>query len=187
MKRTPILILALSILLGLPVVSRGGELNGVVLPDSITVGDSSLVLNGMGLRKKAFFKVYVGGLYLAEQSNDAAAILAADSPRRVVMAFTFNVGADKMCDAWRDGLANNTPDASAEVVAQFDTLCSSMKDLEKGDQMVATYLPDKGTEIEINGESRGVFDGKAFADALFACWLGPEPPSEDLKEGMLGS
>jgi hypothetical protein len=28
--------------------------------------------------------------------------------------------------------------------------------------------------------------GKAFADALLAVWLGPKPPSEELKAGLLG-
>jgi hypothetical protein len=61
-----------------------------------------------------------------------------------------------------------------------------MDDLDKGDQMIATYIPDQGTEIEVKGTSMGTIEGKPFADALFACWLGPKPPSDDLKEGMLG-
>ena len=184
MKRT--LILMFAILLALPLAAGAGELYDVELPDSITVDDHTLVLNGMGLRKKAFIKVYVGGLYLAEKSSDADAILAADAPRRVVMAFKFGVGADKMCGAWEEGLENNTPDASAEVAAKFETLCSYMDDLEKGDLMLATYVPGQGTEIEVKGIFKGTIEGREFADALFACWLGPEPPSDDLKEGMLG-
>lgn len=184
MKRTLILMLAAA--LALPLAVQAGELYDVELPDSITVGDHSLVLNGMGLRKKAFIKVYVGGLYLDAKSTDGNAILAANSPRRVVMAFKFGVGADKMCGAWEEGLENNTPEASTDVAARFDTLCTYMDDLEKGDQIVATYIPDQGTEIEVKGESMGTIEGKPFADALFACWLGPKPPSGDLKEGMLG-
>jgi hypothetical protein len=184
MKRTLILMLAAA--LTLPLAAPAGEIYDVELPDSITVGDHTLILNGMGLRKKAFIKVYVGGLYLAEKSADASAILAADSPRRVVMAFRFGVGADKMCGAWEEGLENNTPDASTDVAAKFDTLCTYMDDLDKGDQMIATYIPDQGTEIEVKGTSMGTIEGKPFADALFACWLGPKPPSDDLKEGMLG-
>jgi len=39
------------------------ELAGATLPDTLAVG-GTLKLNGLGLRKKAVFKVYVGGLYL---------------------------------------------------------------------------------------------------------------------------
>jgi hypothetical protein len=184
MKRNP--TLALICLLTLPLTARAGELHDVALADSISVGDQTLLLNGMGLRKKAFIKVYVGGLYLLEKSSDADAILAADTPRRTVMAFKFGVSASKMCGAWEEGLENNTPDASADVTAKFETLCGYMEDLEKGDRMVATYVPGKGTELEVKGVTKGIIEGKAFADALFACWIGPEPPSEEFKEGLLG-
>ena len=30
------------------------------------------------------------------------------------------------------------------------------------------------------------FENGGFADAVFAIWLGPTPPSADLKTGMLG-
>jgi hypothetical protein len=32
----------------------------------------------------------------------------------------------------------------------------------------------------------GVFEERGFADAVCSIWLGPKPPSEDLKKGMLG-
>jgi len=40
------------------------ELAGAALPDTLAVGGKTLKLNGLGLRKKAVFKVYVGGLNL---------------------------------------------------------------------------------------------------------------------------
>lgn len=163
-----------------------GELAGVSMPDSTQVADQELVLNGMGLRKKAFIKVYVAGLYLPERQGDAAALLAADSPRRMVMQFKFGVSAKKMCGAWQEGLEANTPQASQGLEDQFDTLCSYMEDMESGDRMVYTYTPGSGTEVVVKEATKGTIEGKAFADALFACWIGPEPPGEDFKKGLLG-
>jgi hypothetical protein len=40
--------------------------------------------------------------------------------------------------------------------------------------------------VEIKGKEMGVIEGKEFAQALFAIWLGPEPPTAALKKGMLG-
>jgi hypothetical protein len=179
-------VLILALLVGMSSAAWGGELAGVSMPDSVEIGDQTLVLNGMGLRKKAIIKVYVAGLYLTEPMNDAAAILAADSARRTAMEFRFGVSADKMCDAWKEGLENNTPDASAEVQVKFDTLCSYQADMDKGGMMVYTYVPGKGTEVAINDEVKGTIEGKDFADALFACWIGPQPPGEAFKKGLLG-
>jgi hypothetical protein len=49
-----------------------------------------------------------------------------------------------------------------------------------------TYLPGKGTTLQVGNKELGVFDGKGFADAVFSIWLGSKPPSEDLRKGMLG-
>jgi hypothetical protein len=41
-------------------VALAGELAGVTLSDTLKAGDKTLKLNGLGLRKRALFKVYVG-------------------------------------------------------------------------------------------------------------------------------
>ena len=74
------------------------------MPDTLTVAGKTLKLNGMGLRKKAFFKVYVGGLYLEAPSSNAAAILAADAPKALTMHFLRSVDREKLVEAYREGL-----------------------------------------------------------------------------------
>ena len=181
--------LALLALLALTAVpAAAGSLAGVTLPDSAEVGGQKLVLNGMGLRKKLFIKVYVAGFYLTEKQRDAAAILAADTPRRGVMHFVFGVGAGKICnEGWKEGLDANTPNPSAELRAKFDTLCGYMEDMEDGDAMSFDYLPATGTTVTVKGKTKGVIAGKDFSDALFGCWIGPRPgPGEDFKNALLG-
>lgn len=194
MRRDPTLLHALAavLVLGLALglvaapAARAAELEGVRLDDSAKVGDATLVLNGVGLRKKAIFKVYVGGLYLAAKQSDATKILAEDGPRRIAMQFVRNVGKDSLCGAWNDGLAANTPGASAEVQADFAKLCDWMEDVATGDRLVFTYAPGTGTEVEVKGKAKGTLAGKPFADAIFGCFIGPSPPSADFKKGLLG-
>ena len=59
-------------------------------------------------------------------------------------------------------------------------------DVKEGDTMTFTYSPGKGTSLQVDERELGVFPGKGFADAVFSIWLGPTPPSEDLKNGILG-
>jgi len=179
-------LLILALMAGMTAVAWGGELAGVTMPNTVEIGDQTLVLNGMGLRKKAIIKVYVAGLYLNEKMNDAEAILAADTARRTAMEFRFGVSADKMCDAWKEGLEKNTASPSDGLKAKFDTLCGYQDDMEKAEMMVYTYVPGNGTEVEIKGEVKGTIEGKDFADALFSCWIGPEPPGKAFKDGLLG-
>jgi hypothetical protein len=163
--------------------------DGVTLPREVTVAGRTLVLNGLGLRKKFVVKVYVAGLYLPERSSDAEAILAADEPRHMVLEFLRGVSNDQMCGAFYDGLEDNTPDHSEALKAQFDEACAMMPEkIEKGDQLVFTYVPGTGTTIAVKGEARGTIPGKEFADALFRAWLGPKPgPGEGTKKDLLGA
>lgn len=184
-RTTPALILAA--LLPLAPAAFAGEHSGVTMPDSTQVGSQSLVLNGMGLREKFFVDVYVAGLYLPQKSSDAKAILAADGARKTVLHFVHEVGRDKMCEAWDESLANNTPAASTSLKADFVKLCAAMEDLAVGDKLEFAYEPGKGTDVIVKGKVKATFAGKEFADALWASWLGPKPgPGEAFKQSLLG-
>lgn len=161
--------------------------NGVTLPGEVQVGGRTLVLNGVALRKKAVFKVYVAGLYLPARSSDAGQVLAADEPRHMVLQFLRGVDKGKMCDAWNEALANNTPGASEELKQQFVQLCTWMEDIDKGEQFVFTYVPGTGTTVRVKGADKGTIAGKDFADALWKAWIGPKPgPGEGFKKDLLG-
>ena len=183
-----IIVFIVLALLVLPASSLfAGSLKGVSMPDAIEVEGQKLVLNGMALRKKVIFKVYVAGLYLLQKETNGEKILESDTMRRTVMHFVRSVGAGKINDGWIDGLKANTPNASAELKKQFDTLCSLMEDVEDKDQIVFTYIPAKGTEVKVKGKIKGTLEGKPFADALYSCWIGPKPgPGESFKEDLLG-
>jgi hypothetical protein len=170
--------------------ARAASLAGITLPDKIDIGGTggqSLVLDGLALRSKFFIKVYVGGLYLTHKEHDAAKVLAEDAPRRMVLSFLYSVKAGQMCDAWKEGLEDNSPRAGAEVKKAFATLCGDMEDIPKGQTMTFTYLPGQGTAVEVNGKAKGTLPGKPTADAILATWIGPKPgPGEDFKKGVLG-
>ena len=93
--------------LAAPIVA--GTLAGITLPDKMDVNGQQLVLNGMALRKKVMFKVYVAGLYLPAKEQSGEKILAADGPRCTVMHFLRGVSAKQVNEAWYDGLEANTP------------------------------------------------------------------------------
>ena len=164
-----------------------GEVAGVNMADKATIGDQDLVLNGMALRKKFFVKVYVAGLYLPSKQTDGNKVLSMDAARKTVMQFLYDVDKGKICESWNEGLEANTSNASAELRKDFETLCNWMDDAEKGDTFEFAYLPGTGTEVSVKGASKGTIAGKAFADALFASWIGPNPgPGTGFRDDLLG-
>jgi hypothetical protein len=179
--------LLLSLMLLVPTLASAASLADVTLEDKITVNGQTLVLNGLGLRKKFFIKVYVGGLYLQAKMSNPASILGSDTTRRMTMHFLYSVSKDQMCDAWEEGLSANVPNASAEVKSGFKTLCSWMEPIPKGNRLVLTYVPGTGTTVEVNGKAKGTLPGKATADAIVSTWIGPKPAmGDDFKNAVLG-
>jgi hypothetical protein len=48
-----------------------------------------------------------------------------------------------------------------------------------------TYGPTIGTIVDVNGAKGAAIEGADFAVALLGIMIGPEPPNEDLKTGLL--
>jgi hypothetical protein len=188
MARQSLLASVLVCLFVVPVIA--GTLSGITLPDTLDVNGQQLVLNGMALRSKKIivnFKVYVAGLYLPAKEQNGEKILATDGPRCTVMHFLRSVSAKQVNEAWYDGLEANTPGYSSQLKQQFDSLAALMESLKDGDKLVFTYRPGIGTEVKVKGIVKGTLGDKAFADALFSCWIGKKPgPGEGFKKGLLG-
>jgi len=153
---------------------HAASLAGVTLPDTVQVGDSMLVLNGLGLRTKFSVKVYVAGLYLEQKSSDSSAIIKSDASKKIVMHFLHSASKQQMTDAFNDGFKDNTPDAEKTMKTDIDRLLDALEPLKKGDQMVFTYT------------EKLTIAGPAFGQVLFSVWLGQKPPNTDLKKGILG-
>lgn len=180
-------ILAAALTLAAAATAGAATVAGAKIEDSVSVNNQNLVLNGAGLRKKFVVKVYVGGLYLPAKQSNPASIIAADTPRRMVMHFLYDVDKGKIAEAWDEGLRDNTPNASPEVKTAFKTLSSWMEDMKEGQRLTMTYVPGIGTTVEVNGKNKGTLGGKAVADALLNTWVGPKPgPGGDFKKAVLG-
>lgn len=181
------LFLVAAFLLGPAVPAPAATVAGVDLAATVRVDDTTLALNGAGLRSKLVFKVYVGALYLAERGSDAARVLAADQVRHMELRFLRGVTKSQLCDSWREGLEANVPGADAALAKAFDELCAAMENVDEGAVLALTYRPGTGTEIAFDGRTKATIVGKAFADAVLSCWIGPEPgPGEDFKDAVLG-
>jgi hypothetical protein len=182
--------LALIAFLALPALLAAAEgersLKGVTMPVSMNVDGKTLALNGMGLRTKIVFKVYVAGLYLERVSSDGMAVSASEQVKLIDLAFLRSVDGADVAKAIADGFANNAGDALPVIkdrIAKFEKL---IPDVKKGDSLSFLYRPGSGLEIAYNGKVRGSIEGKDFADALLRVWLGPKPSDKSLKTGLLG-
>jgi hypothetical protein len=165
------------------------EIAGVALPESVTIKNKVLVLNGAGIRKKVFFKVYVGALYLTVKRTTAGEILSDPGAKRIVMSFLYKeVTAEKLVAGWSEGFAgNNTAEELKVLQDRINRFNSFFTTVRKGDEIRLDYLPQKGTQVWVNDTLKGSVPGEDFFRALLKIWRGPKPADVGLKDAMLGN
>jgi hypothetical protein len=167
--------------------ASAATLAGVDVPDSANVASTPLLLNGAGIRAKFIFKIYVGALYLPQKSADPAAIVAHAGPDRILMHMIYDgVSRSQFSDAWYDGFLANNKDSYASLHDQIEQFVSWFGDSKKGDVITMDYVPGTGTQVSWNGTLLGTIPGEAFHKALLNVYMGPSPPTDSLKDGMLG-
>jgi Chalcone isomerase-like len=174
--------------------ARAVEIEGVKIDDNVTAagGAPALVLNGAGVRHKfAFFKVYIGSLYLAQKKTDSAAIFADPGPKRVSMhILSEEVTAQDLISSMNNALAVNlSPHELALIekrIRDLNTVMSTIKAINKGSVVILDYTPEAGTRVIVNGSERVTIPGEDFFRGMLHIWIGDKPVDGRLRDAMLG-
>ena len=179
----------LLLLVALP--SFAAEVAGVKLEEKEKVATAELVLNGAGLRKRAFFQVYAIGLYLPERKSVVTEVIAATGPKRVAIHMLRDVDADQFSGALADGIRDNHPEAEAKKleprVKQLAAIMLDMKEAKTGMRITLDWIPGAGTQVTVQGKPAGApISGEDFYSALLKIWLGENPVQPDVKKALLG-
>ncbi len=169
-------------------LSSAAKVGGVSLPQALKAGDQSLMLNGAGIRKKFFIKLYVSALYLQDKSNNAAAIIENDAPMAIRLSIVSSlINSKKMEKATREGFESSTNGNTQPLKAKIEQFIEVFrKPISEGDVYDLIYTPEGGTEVIKNKQSITTVEGLAFKKALFGIWLSNNPAQENLKSAMLG-
>ena len=179
-------ILFLIAMLFVPPQIEAAEIEGVVFDDRYTTAGTSLELRGTGLlRVMVFAKVYVGALYLPEDSPSKLAL--SDVPKRLEVEYFRSIAGKDFGAATNKKISENVdPQTFEQLRPRIEYHNSLYQDVEPGDRYALTYIPGRGTELTLNGEPKGTVEGADFAAALFSIWLGSKPISESMKKELLG-
>ena len=161
------------------------EVEGIYYDESYMADNQKLSLIGVGLLRYWGFKAYTGAFYLEEGApvNDALA----DTAKRIELEYFRSIKGKDFGPATNKSIAKNVDsDTFERLRSRIDYHNSLYEDVKPGDRYSLTYVPGKGTELSLNGESKGIIEGPDFAAAVFSIWLGPEPISKSFKQQILG-
>jgi hypothetical protein len=169
-----------------PCAAHAAELDNVQMSDTLQVDGTTLRLNGYGLRTYSILglHIYVARLYLEHLSTNPEEIIRSPETKLLIVKFERNVSADQARKAWRDGLANNCKTAchlDPKDVEKFLTVVPAM---HVGDEYSLFFAQHSAT-VTVNGQQVGTISSPQFAEAMLATFLGPNPASPKLKQGLL--
>ena len=167
------------------------DVAGVKFDDKVRVGTSDTVVNGAGLRKKVFVKVYAMALYLPEKRGDAESVLATKGAKRISINLLRDLSGQQFVEALQEGMANNHSEAEMvglkDRLKQFSDTMLAVGEARTGTNVVIDWIPEGGTRLTVNGQAKGKdIAGEDFYKALLKIWLGNKPVQDDLKQALLG-
>ena len=187
--RHPPRIAALFAVLAILAIPAGAAatLDGVSLPETATLGTTELRLNGIALRTYSWLRIriYVAGLYLERPSHDAETILRSPEKKLLVVRFIHDVDAEDARKAWREGFDDNCRAPCRLAPADVARFLAAVPAMRSGDRSTLAFTP-AGVSITLNGQTLGMISDPMFAHAVLATFIGPKPPTDRLKRGLLG-
>ncbi len=168
------------------------EREGVRFEQTLKVGGSPVVLNGLGVRQAAWFKGYVAGLYLRQKSDDAEAIYAMPGTKRIGVKMLIDVGPDLLAKTFADGIRKNYKgDALEPLQARMDAFDAQVRGIaggvKKGQEIDLDFHPQTGTRVLVAGKPIGEpIAGDDFYVALLKMFIGERAVDKGLRAGLLG-
>lgn len=167
------------------------EVAGVQVADQMKLGGQTLNLNGVGIRKKYGFSVYLCGLYLQTACSTLSEVIAAPGPKRIYTVMLRDISSDELGDAFLAGIRHNSTREETQLIGmelvQLGQLSVSIPHLRPGDVITYDYDPNIGSSISLNGRlAVGPSPGPTFFEALVRIWLGEHPADDTLKDRLLG-
>ena len=165
---------------------NGAQIEGVRFENSYETEGIRLKTQGTGLlRYLGFIKAYVGALYL-EELNTIEDVLS-DKPKRLEVEYFHAIKGEDFGVTTNKVISRNTDAQTLQRIRpQIDYHNSLYEDVLPGDRYSLTYIPGRGTELALNGKTKGIIKGADFASALFSMWLGELPIDKPLKRQLLG-
>ena len=155
------------------------------------LGDSTVQLNGAGVRYKAVFKVYTAGLFLEKNASTPQEVASQRGPKRLSITMLREIDSTELGKLFSRGMEDNMDRAAfsriVPGVLRMSQIFSDHKKLQAGDQFMIDWIPGTGTVITVKGKVQGEpFKEPEFFNALMGIWLGNLPADFKLKDALLG-
>ena len=156
-------------------------------PEKITAEGKELILNGTGARKATLFaiKVYDAAFYNPTKVKTEEGVTASGFPKRLVFRYVRDFDLEKTKEAWNYQFKESSGLPAESYAEGLKKLVSYQKPIKDGTTHRFDIQKDKVVFL-IDDVSQGEILGENFQKALLNIFFSKNPPTKDLKKGLLG-
>ena len=187
-----IVLVVASLLAGLAVAvepapgSTTIRVHGKDFSSAVKVGDEVLEFRGGGLLEWFIWDVYTAALYLPKDVPSRPGEILGKQPAYLVIEYQRHIKAEDFVKATKKGLEKNPGTPWKEIDPQLRKLYKMYEDIKPGDRYGIAVTSDGNTEIRLNGELRGTFEGRAFSEAFLGIWISDHSLKPSFRDKLLG-
>lgn len=170
------------------ITAGAATIEKIDFPESLMVGQQNLVLNGVGLRAKKkmgmTFRVYVAGLYVKAKTDDSQKLINDGEIKVIDMVFLRNVDKKTITESWTEHIAQNCKVSCDTIKDSMKPFLDNLTDMKDQGKMRLVF--DKKGLSMTSGASEKRIDDPALSTNVIAVFFGANPPTPELKRGLLG-
>lgn len=152
----------------------------------VTIGGTTIPLHGEGIRKATLFavKIYQAAFYCAEKITTLQEAIINPEPKRLEFRYFRDFSLEDTVIAWKYQFRESSGMKPGALASEMSLLASFLKPIQEGDLQEFVLLGENTTFL-INGVKQGEIPGAQFQKALLTVFLGPNPPTKELRAGLL--
>ncbi|GAA4477456.1 chalcone isomerase family protein [Gluconacetobacter asukensis] len=185
--------IGLALVAGLMGASSAGHadtrVGGAVFPDDLKIGNTSLKLNGVGLR--VFYHLvdgYATGLYLVSPAHDGKTIAEGPNPKVIYTEFLHDAPLERVKDEYDSIHARYCKlyACSAQNEASYAAFTGHLAAAKRGEAQLI-LVTDQGVSMQRNGVVVASIADPSFGVGLVQSLLSAAAPTEGFRDGLLGA
>ena len=128
MKKIVLTLILTGFIFSVPTFAKT-EIGGVTLPNTLKIGDETLMLNGGGIREKFWLDMYVGGLYLSQKEIYSQKIIESDQPMAIFMEIVSGmITSERMIEAVDEGFQKSTGGNTSPIQKDIEMFINAFRE-----------------------------------------------------------
>lgn len=173
----------------------GARVDGIAVEDGYQIEGNKVVLNGVGLRKRAFFRTDVTAIYLAEKRSTLEGIETLPGAKRIQLTLLRDIPGSIIARYFVSDFEQvATKDEFKQLINEVGAIGSiygTIHHVSKGDIVNIDWVPGKGITSTLNGRTLTLpgqppyLNNELMYRIFMRMYVGAKTP-EELRANLLG-